>query len=176
MNDELEGSCCCLAEVLSQNLSVGTDTNHEKHHSGQPVPRPQSEPSISRIWVGRVTATPTCSYERYYIVSAVGRVSLHNPRINNYLISTSSWLRAATVSYEKSRRVEKSGDIMKTYERVKHRRFTHTGSPLDRKLGKHQNRSGHCGEHKNQLPMPEIEPEFLGCLYRGEKTIQKQSE
>jgi hypothetical protein len=33
--------------------------------------------------------------------------------------------------------------------------------PLDRRLGGPQSRSGRCGEEKNLLPLPGIEPQFL---------------
>jgi hypothetical protein len=37
------------------------------------------------------------------------------------------------------------------------------GYPLDRRLGGIHSQSGCCGEEKNALPLPHIEPIFLGC-------------
>jgi hypothetical protein len=41
--------------------------------------------------------------------------------------------------------------------------------PLDRRQGRHQNRSGHCGREQNLSPLPEIElrsPAPIPSLYR----------
>jgi hypothetical protein len=46
-------------------------------------------------------------------------------------------------------------------------RGKHPGYSLDRKLGVPQGRSGHRREQKNRLPLPGIEPLFLGRLARS---------
>jgi hypothetical protein len=46
--------------------------------------------------------------------------------------------------------------------------------PLDRRVGEPQRLSGFHGEHKNLLPMPEIENRVIGHLYR--RSVSKSPE
>jgi hypothetical protein len=71
MNDkfkDFEGIGHGLIEVLPQQLTRGTEENHEIRRSGFPVSQQSFEPSTSGAGVKSCTVTSACGFKNYAIM------------------------------------------------------------------------------------------------------------